>query len=459
MHGGTFSRGSSEFVVADAYGLVRNADIIVVGVNFRVGAFGFMGVEADYNGATSTGNFGLSDQRTALRFIKDFIEYFGGDKNRITIGGIGPGATEAIVHLTEPGAHQNYFHQAILFSPPVGTTLLDKPSSKQFITDVVFEACGCAISDVDCMKDLRTYELYQCADKARIDMQFSNLNQAKRENVPVIAWSYGFAPILDNVIVTTLPFNSNFNKPVVIGSTGDEFETKSHKLFGSQRGILPEKLARGYYDLILSYVFVDQRDSIVDEITPILANYPWTADCDRFYPNRTDEHECDGRDAMNLVFRDFLYTCAQRNWVKRNSNATSWFYYFNEPAGFVPANEGTQYARCGFMACHGSDMPYFLGLHDYFQEVPISPKQFSLAITEQTYFSNFIRNGDVNDFSGIPGNLSQYTDNLDLPEWRNFESGGLLYLSTDLVEYKDPDWINQTNSCEFWDDYNEYGKH
>merc|ERR1711976_597904 len=108
-----------------------------------------MGVEADYNGATSTGNFGLSDQRTALRFIKDFIEYFGGDKNRITIGGIGPGATEAIVHLTEPGAHQNYFHQAILFSPPVGTTLLDKPSSKQFITDVVFEACGCAISDVD----------------------------------------------------------------------------------------------------------------------------------------------------------------------------------------------------------------------------------------------------------------------------------------------------------------------
>lgn len=287
-----------------------------------------------------------------------------------------------------------------MLSPPVGTTFLNIENATEFITNIVYEECKCEINDSDCLKNLRTYELFKCSSQARITIEQANLNQAKSQQVPVIAWSYGFAPIIDKVIVKKVPILTNFSKSVIIGSTGDEFETKSHKIFDGGRGRLPEKLARGWYDLIIAYVFVDARETIVEEIQPILDVYPFTRDCDRFHGNRTDDNECDGKDALNLVFRDFLYVCAQKKWLRLNtpiedSSKKSFLYYFNEPAGFLPETESefgpTPFSRCSYMACHGSDVPYLLGLHDYFQQVEITPDQFNLAMVEQGYFSSFIQ--------------------------------------------------------------------
>lgn len=58
-------------------------DIILVHFNYRVGMFGFMSLGTP----EISGNMGLKDQQLALRWTYENIEYFGGDKNKITLSG------------------------------------------------------------------------------------------------------------------------------------------------------------------------------------------------------------------------------------------------------------------------------------------------------------------------------------------------------------------------------------
>ena len=161
------------------------------------------------------------------------------------------------------------------------------------------------------------------------------------------------------------------------------------------------------------------------------------------------------------MFQDsFVFYC-RKKWIKNNQNLShpkTFFYYFNEPAGFLPTKsiDRSPFSRCSYMACHGSDIPYLLGLHDYFQQVEITPGQHSLAMIEQGYFSNFIRNGDVNDFSGMPVNLTTFMENSTY--WDDGVEG-YLELAVSEVEFRQNDRVNAVNNCDFWDDFDEYGQH
>ncbi len=65
-----------------AANLASRSDIVVVTLNYRLGALGFLA-----SGKDLPGNAGISDQILALKWVRDHIAAFGGDPNRITIGG------------------------------------------------------------------------------------------------------------------------------------------------------------------------------------------------------------------------------------------------------------------------------------------------------------------------------------------------------------------------------------
>ena len=90
----------------------------MVHVNYRQGPFSIW-YDKPRKTENPTSNFGLQDQLMAMRFIKENIELFGGDPERITISGCSTGATTVSHHVTNPASHE-FFTRSIMFSAPLG---------------------------------------------------------------------------------------------------------------------------------------------------------------------------------------------------------------------------------------------------------------------------------------------------------------------------------------------------
>lgn len=93
VHGGGMVAGSGCEVVCDGTGFASRKDIIVVTINYRLGFFGFFAhPELTKEGNGTSGNYALYDIRKACEWVKENIENFGGDPNRITVAGQSGGA-------------------------------------------------------------------------------------------------------------------------------------------------------------------------------------------------------------------------------------------------------------------------------------------------------------------------------------------------------------------------------
>lgn len=72
-------------------------------LNYRVGVFGFFSLaSSDYSG-----NMGLKDQNLALKWVKDNIERFGGDPEKITVFGHSAGWYTKILNYTHKSSTHN----------------------------------------------------------------------------------------------------------------------------------------------------------------------------------------------------------------------------------------------------------------------------------------------------------------------------------------------------------------
>ena len=113
IHGGGFSIGSGSQGIYDGSVLARRGDVVVVTINYRLGALGFMRL-ADVTGGKipATGNEGLLDQITALEWVRDNIAEFGGNPGNVTIFGESAGGMSVGTLLAMETA-RGLFHKAI----------------------------------------------------------------------------------------------------------------------------------------------------------------------------------------------------------------------------------------------------------------------------------------------------------------------------------------------------------
>lgn len=109
LHGGGNSYGSGgDF---DPHRLAVGGDVVVVTINFRLGAFGFFG----YPGLAGSGDFGLQDQQAALSWVQRNAVAFGGDPRNVTLFGQSGGAFDVCGQLTSPTA-RGLFQRVIMQS-------------------------------------------------------------------------------------------------------------------------------------------------------------------------------------------------------------------------------------------------------------------------------------------------------------------------------------------------------
>ena len=126
IHGGSFVTGTANDPLFDGARFAQ-AGLIVVTVNYRLGALGWLTHPALAEG--DSGNFGLMDQITALRWVHDNIAAFGGDANNVTLFGNGAGAT-SIALLMLCGQSRDLFQKAILQSVPGRAQLPSLPKAE-----------------------------------------------------------------------------------------------------------------------------------------------------------------------------------------------------------------------------------------------------------------------------------------------------------------------------------------
>lgn len=145
IHGGAFQTGTAAGPVYDGRALARRGDVVVVTLNYRVGALGFLLLE------DGTPNLGLLDQLAALRFVRDEIASFGGDPDCVTVFGESAGAGSLCALLAMPTA-RGLFHRAIVQSAaPEGVLSREEASAR---TEILQGKLGLAGPTLDAFREV-----------------------------------------------------------------------------------------------------------------------------------------------------------------------------------------------------------------------------------------------------------------------------------------------------------------
>ena len=117
IHGGAYNGGSGASPWYDGTKLAKRGDVVVVTVNHRLNAFGYLYLARLFNDPTvaDSGNAGQLDLVLALQWVRDNIARFGGDPNRVMLFGQSGGGAKIATLMAMPSA-KGLFHRAATMS-------------------------------------------------------------------------------------------------------------------------------------------------------------------------------------------------------------------------------------------------------------------------------------------------------------------------------------------------------
>lgn len=402
IHGGGYfmGAGASPWYFGDR--ISANGDLVVVTINYRLHAFGFLAHEelAKEDPNRSTGNYGTLDQVAALRWVKDNIANFGGEAGNITIFGESAGGWSVCNMLATPLA-QGLFQHAILES---GGCESIWPREKGFETGRwAAEKLGCAANDLDCLRKKSAEEIL---DKIEIN--------------PLAYVTGGGFRYLNHRDDYVFPAGSalaqlksgNFNNvPLIAGANRSEVQPLYLVMWDR------------YFKTADSYQAKVRRD------------YPQNAETIlKLYPAENYEHP-------GLAYLDIL--------SDRALNCPT----FEAVRAVAPQQKATYYYRFDYTgqrmgralgAMHAMELPFVFEAFDrwpFFFLYDITNQHSALALSKiiQGYWGQFARTGDPNR----EGQTAWPPFTVDLPQLIVFDK---------QVKTAVPDNVEK---CNFWSEYNQ----
>ena len=213
LHGGGMSVGSASWPLYDFSNLARNNDVVVVGINHRVGLLGFLDLSHLDDDFADSGNSGMLDIVASLEWVRDNIAGFGGDPTNVTIFGESGGGSKVTCLLGMPAA-RGLFRSAF---PMSGALLRARtPEAALATTTQVLEALG-----VDAVADVAVNAL-QAAEIS--DLVAADLALMKSGSMLGGGASFGptLAPSLPTDPIDAVRTGSAAGVNVVIGCTTHE---------------------------------------------------------------------------------------------------------------------------------------------------------------------------------------------------------------------------------------------
>ena len=158
IHGGAFTHGSGSSPQNPGSTLPKRGGVVMVSVNYRLGVLGFLRLKDVTSGKIpSTGNEALLDQIAALRWVKENIEYFGGDPDNVTVFGESAGA-ESIGALLAMPAAKGLFRKAIIQSGASKSQPADRANRT---AETYLEALGIPGTGVEALRAVSAEKLIE----------------------------------------------------------------------------------------------------------------------------------------------------------------------------------------------------------------------------------------------------------------------------------------------------------
>lgn len=316
IHGGAYFLGSSAQRMYDGRKLVAEGRVVLVTVNYRLGALGFLDFSkfGDFDS-----NLGLRDQVAALEWVRDNIAAFGGDPSQVTLFGESAGGGSVTTLMVSP-ASEGLFHRVIAESSPA--TSVYGADRAESIAERFLELAGVEASE---LRELPVSEFVRVCGE---------LVQEIPSKVP---GTLALAPVVDRDFVPHYPVAA-FQKglahpvPLLIGTNHDE--SSMFKLMKSPlMPITPDKVHE-----MFQAIAADHPDMRADEENEVEAAYP--------------EHS-KKRTALEIS-RDAAFRMPTL-WIAEahSRRARTFLYRFDQATPFL------RITRLGAM--HGTEVPYVFG--------------------------------------------------------------------------------------------------
>ncbi|HEV3048935.1 MAG TPA: carboxylesterase family protein, partial [Longimicrobium sp.] len=148
IHGGAFVAGRGSAPMYNGAYLAAADSVVLVTLNYRLGALGFLYSTAGNNGVA--GNFGLLDQQAALQWVRRNIGAFGGDSSQVTVFGESAGAMSVGFHLFDMPSSDSLFRAAIMESNPMGAVYRAASAAQQDGDGYIMKLCSAAGGGLVC---------------------------------------------------------------------------------------------------------------------------------------------------------------------------------------------------------------------------------------------------------------------------------------------------------------------
>ena len=376
IHGGALVTGESDDY--DPTALV-NDGVIVVTINYRLGALGFLAHPAfaaektdpdrDHDAdSNSAGDYGLMDQQRALRWVRDNILFFGGDPLNVTIFGESAGGLSVFSQLVSPPA-AGLFHRAIIESGAYALNTLTLAAAEAAGTAFATSA-GCSSQTSACLRALPVTTILALENPA------------------------GYTPNIDGeffpVSLGTALATGQFHRvPVIQGTNHDEWRLFTALDFDLTIGPIANNEAA--YEAALA--------TLVGPAAPLVsAQYPLAS-----FPSADIAFAAAGTDAAfacpalgaDLSMSQFVPVSP---------------YEFNDenaPQDFLPP------VSFPYAAAHASELQYLFNLPVTVPRPPFTAQQLQLSSTMQHYWTHFAKTGTPNSpgaplwqvFNPVAGNF------------------------------------------------------
>ena len=410
VHGGDFIQGNGDQYNGTELAAKHNA--VVVAINYRLGHLGWLQPVA------GKANYGLKDQREAMRWVHANIRPFGGNGSRVLLFGESAGAISVVAHLLSP-ASDGLFATALMES---GFPSAKSQAVALRIASKFSEAAGCGENITHGDKDVRLACLRK-ASLARLLVAAANATALPPTATPFD--EIGWGPTVDGQR-TGLPEspNSALAKSRLNGGRAALLAgTNANEGSVFVYGAYPDGLnASAFATLMRGLAKVDDGSGrrVVNEtlVALVLAEYP---------PNAMGP---DNRALASRAFADFSFTCGTRRLLAHvaEMGQLAGAYRFDQRAAAdtSPADLGVE---------HGDEVPFVFDQGSWIGDAGFTPAEEVLATTIGSIWSNFSRTGTI----PWPGFGRDSGQEKHQAEW-SFRAG-----ASRLQPYSD------SGACDFWD--------